>query len=236
VEHAAPCAQVMQAPLPSQTMPEPQPVPGGWGPPLVQIGAPVVQAKTPLTQTPPSFPVQVFPAAQAMQLPTGSHTWPEPQVVPASRLPDASLHFGVPEQARTPFLQAVGLVAQAAPSTHATQLPAVQIFWVPHDVPSDAGRPSTHTGAPSAHEMLPSRHGAPAFSVQPASGMQSATQPPSMQDEPEPQAGWQPPLAPPPSLPPPVPTPPPVPPSPEMPVQSERHVLSAQQLSPPLHE
>lgn len=47
--------------------------------------------------------VQALPAAQLVQVPPGSHTCPEPQLVPAALFPP-SMHRSAPvEQSVTPF-------------------------------------------------------------------------------------------------------------------------------------
>jgi len=90
--HAVPEAQVMHAPLMSQTWFVPQVVPGGAIPVSTQTDAPVAQDVVPVWQG--SAGVQAAPAVQATHAPV-LHTWFVPQLTPFARLP-SSVQTAVP--------------------------------------------------------------------------------------------------------------------------------------------
>lgn len=88
----------------------------------MHTGRPVVQAIDPLRQ---GFAgVHPLPAAQLVQVPVGSHTWPDPQLVPGVLFPPSMQRSAPVEQSVTPFLQTPVLVPQLLPELHAMQPPA----------------------------------------------------------------------------------------------------------------
>ena len=65
-----------------------------------------------------------------------------------------------------PSRQIDGLVVQAVPAVHATQVPApLQTWLVPQVVPAAVLPVSTHLGAPVVHSVTPVLQGAPGFVV-----------------------------------------------------------------------
>ncbi len=86
VPQVVPALQAMQAPRPLQTCPAPQERPAvalvassHWVLPELQLVRPVLHGA-------PVFELQAWLATHAPQLPFASHTWPEPQLVPAALL------------------------------------------------------------------------------------------------------------------------------------------------------
>lgn len=71
--HELPAAQLVHAPVGSQTCPEPQLVPGVLFPPSMHRSAPVEQSVTPFLHTPVLVP-QLLPALHAMQAPVPLQT------------------------------------------------------------------------------------------------------------------------------------------------------------------
>lgn len=106
------------------------------------------------------FEVQAWPATHAPQLPFASHTWPEPQLVPAVLLVP-STHWEPPvAQLVMPLRQvAVGFVVQATLATQVTQLPpGLQTWFMPQPVPAARLPESTQLCAPVVQAVTPVLH------------------------------------------------------------------------------
>ena len=105
------------------TMLVPHDVPLATSADSVQTTAPVVHETVPVRHGLPVI-AQVAPAVHEAHVPVLLHTMLVPQLVPAATLVFLSVQVGVPvEQASAPAWHLfVGV--QAAPSTHATHLPA----------------------------------------------------------------------------------------------------------------
>ena len=122
VEQFALGVQAAQAPLPSQTMLVPQPVPPGLLPPSAQVWAPVAHEVVPYLHA-FGLAVHGWPALQAAQVPLPLHTIPTPQLVPAALFAPSAQVVAVPEQVVVPCLHGVGLPVQLWFATHAPQKP-----------------------------------------------------------------------------------------------------------------
>src|SRR5689334_9969404 len=103
-------------------MPVPQLVPGVLLVPSTHAIAPDMQDVVPFLQT-LVLPLQALPAVQVTQAPEPLQTWLVPQLVPAILLVSSTQVMAPVVQDVVPFLQAVGLVVQALPAVHETQLP-----------------------------------------------------------------------------------------------------------------
>jgi hypothetical protein len=110
--HEAPALHVLQVPLPSQTLPEPQLVPVVWLPVPVHMAVPVEQDTLPVWQR-LSSGLHVLPSAQAPQVPLLQNC-PLLQFLPLS----AGLHTPVEQELQVP--QAL------SQQTRSTQWPRVQ--------------------------------------------------------------------------------------------------------------
>jgi len=179
-----PVEQAMQTPDPSHTMPDPQLVPPGFGPPLTHVSAPDVHDATPLKQM-PGLPEQVCPSEHMPQKPFPSQTLLGPQAMPAMTLPVPSTQVVVPVMHEvTPFLQTDGFPLQEVPAVQATQLPEpLHTMLLPQEVPPVLGAPSTQVCTPVAHEVTPFKHVAPGFVVQGCPVAQTVHWPAELQTE-----------------------------------------------------
>ena len=101
---------------------------------------------------------------QAPQNPLPSHICPPVQgVVDGFGVPSMQVDAPVRHEV-TPLRQIDGLVVQAWPAVHATQVPLpLQTWLVPHVVPDAVSPASMHFGAPVAQSMTPVLHGDPGF-------------------------------------------------------------------------
>ena len=119
--HACPAVQATQAPLPSQTMPAPQPVPGDLLPKSRQTGAPVAQLVMPVLHG-VGFVVQLVLAVQATQAPALLQTMFMPQLVPPGLLLSSTQVWAPVEHDVVPVLHGPGFVAHDWPLAHATHV------------------------------------------------------------------------------------------------------------------
>lgn len=151
-------AQAMHAPLPSQTMPAPQAVPGDRLPKSRQTSAPVRQLVTPVLQD-VGFVVQLAFAVQATQLPLLLQTMLVPQLVPPGLLL-SSTQVGAPvEQDVVPVLQAPGFVAHDCPAAHPTHAPLpLQTMPTPQLVPTARFAPSVQVVMLPVQVVVPCLH------------------------------------------------------------------------------
>ena len=139
--HACPAAQATQAPLPSQTMPAPQPVPGDRLPKSRQTSAPVAQLVMPVLQG-VGFVVQLALAVQATQVPALLQTMFMPQPVPPGLLLSSAQVWTPVEHDVVPFLQGPGFVEHDCPAAHATQVALpLQTMPTPQLVPGARSAP-----------------------------------------------------------------------------------------------
>jgi hypothetical protein len=122
--------------------------------PSTHVCAPAVQDVTPFLQT-LGLPVQAAPAVQATQVPAPLQTMLVPQLVPAALLVPSMQVVMPVVQETTPFLQMLGLAAQAMPGMQSSQPPPWQNLFVPQAEPSGLLAPSTHVIAPVMHEVWP---------------------------------------------------------------------------------
>jgi hypothetical protein len=101
---------------------------------------------------------------QAPQNPLPSHSWPPVQgVVDDLGVPSMQVEAPVRHEV-TPLRQIDGLVVQAWPAVHDTQVPLpLQTWLVPQVVPAAVSPVSMHFGAPDAQSMTPVLHGDPGF-------------------------------------------------------------------------
>src|SRR5436190_14802963 len=134
----------MHPPLPSQTMPVPQPVPADRLPKSRQTGAPVWQLTIPVLHG-VGLVMQFALAVQLPQVPLPSHTMLVPQPVPPGLLlPSAQVCAPVAQEV-TPFRQALGLLVQDWPPVHATHAPfPSHTMPTPQLVPAVVFAPSVH--------------------------------------------------------------------------------------------
>jgi hypothetical protein len=166
VVHGWPALQETQPPTPSQTLPTPQPVPAAVFAPSVQVVMLPLQVVFPCLQA-VGLPVQLWFAVHTPQNPLPSHIGPPGHVavlglfVPSTQT-DAPVSHEV-----TPFRQTDGLVVQAVPAEHGTQVPLpLQTWFVPQVVPAAVLPESRQTGAPVLQSMTPVLHGAPGLVLQ----------------------------------------------------------------------
>jgi hypothetical protein len=166
--HALPASHATQAPLPLQTMFEPQAVPPPTLSPSLQPGD-IPHVTMPSLHIPPGLLVQTVPAAQFVHMPV-LQTLSTPHDIPSVASPP-STHCGAPvSQATTPFLHAPPLLVEhEAPAAHATQVPvALQTCPVPQASPGPLAVPFVHpavgaqTTTPFLHESLLVAQGDPA--------------------------------------------------------------------------
>jgi hypothetical protein len=102
------------------------------------------------------LPVHEPPAVHATHAPEPLHTMFVPQLTPADLLPPSTQVCAPVEHAVVPFLQMLGLVVQAAPAVHDTQVPEPLHTWfMPQVVPAALLPPSTQAMEPLAHEVVP---------------------------------------------------------------------------------
>jgi hypothetical protein len=134
----------------------PHSVPTGRLPLFTQTELPVAQEVTPSLHG--SEGVHATPAAQVTQLPV-RHTWFVPQPVPSASDIPLSWQVELPvAQVSVPRWQGLLIGVQAAPAVHATQLPLLQTWLVPQDVPFATLPVSAQTGTPVTHEFAPVLH------------------------------------------------------------------------------
>ncbi len=157
VVQVLPAVQAMHMPVPLHTMFVPQPVPPALLLPSMQVVAPVEQDVVPFLQM-FGLVVHATPAVQGMQMPEPLHTMFVPQLVPADLLP-LSTHVCAPvEQDVVPVLQTPGFVVHAVPEVHGPQVPLLQTWFGPQDVPFALFPISAQTGTPVTHEVVPTLH------------------------------------------------------------------------------
>jgi hypothetical protein len=145
-----------QLPLPSQVMLVPQLVPPILLLPSTQVIAPVAQEVTPFLQT-LGLVVHAPPAVQATHAPAPLQTRLVPQLVPAALLPPSTQVVVPVAQEMRPFLQMLGLLAQAVPGVQSPPqrpLPS-QNRLVPQSAPAGLLGPSTQSWTPVAHDVTP---------------------------------------------------------------------------------
>jgi hypothetical protein len=96
---------------------------------------------------------------QLPHMPFALHTMLLPQLVPAGLSVVPSTQVIAPVvQAVVPFLHWFGLVLQAVPAVHGTQVPLpLQTMLLPHDTPAALLPPSTQVITPVEHEVVPVR-------------------------------------------------------------------------------
>jgi len=124
VAQLVPALHAMHAPLPLQTCPTPHDVPAAAFIPFTQVVVPELQSVLPAIHGAPGLVLHALPATHAPQLPPESHTWPEPQVVPAGLLLPSTQTPAPEVQLVTPLRQAApGFVVQARFAVQLTQLP-----------------------------------------------------------------------------------------------------------------
>jgi hypothetical protein len=157
--HAPPPAHVTQLPVPSQTMPAPQAVPGAFIPPSEQVSTPVLHEVTPPRHAGWGLVLHPRPAVQSAHWPLALHTWLVPQTVPgAFAVPSTHVCAPVAHEV-TPLKHAFGLPVQACPPVHATHAPLPSQTWLaPHAVPADRLPKSRQTGAPVWQLVMPVLH------------------------------------------------------------------------------
>jgi hypothetical protein len=191
VPHTPPEAHATQAPEALQTCPAPQAVPGVTVVPVsTQTLEPLVQSVRPVRQGAPGLVVHGWLATHAPQLPSASHTWPAPHIVPAGLLlPSTHVWAPVAHEVR-PLRQAgLGLLGQAWLATQPTQLPPALHTWLsPHEVPGVRGLASTHVWVPVAHEVTPVRQPGLGLLVQVVPATQATQLPVPVQTRSGPQA------------------------------------------------
>jgi hypothetical protein len=120
--HDCPATHATHAPAPSQTLPTPQLTPPARLAPSLQLVAPAEHAVVPCLHA-VGLPVQVCPATQAPQKPLPSHICPPVHsAVAAFGMPSAQVDAPVTQEV-TPSRQIDGLVLQACPAVHDTQVP-----------------------------------------------------------------------------------------------------------------
>jgi hypothetical protein len=165
--HAWPAVQEPQLPTPSQTWPDPQPVPAVFGVPSTQVCAPVAHEVTPLRHA-LGFVVHAAPAVHDTQAPLPLQTWFVPQLVPAAFAAPFTQVCAPEAHDVTPSKHAgLGFEVHACPEVHATQDPVELHTWfVPQLVPVAFCVPSTQTCAPLAHEVTPLKQPAFGFVLQ----------------------------------------------------------------------
>jgi hypothetical protein len=152
-----PAVQAPHIPDPLQTMFVPQLVPAALLPASMHVIAPVEQDVMPFLQPAFGFVVQPLPAVHVPHAPEPLQTMFVPQLVPAALLLPSTHVIAPVEQDVVPFLQAAfGLVAQALPAVHATQVPApLQTMFVPQLVPAALLVASMQDIEPVAHDVVP---------------------------------------------------------------------------------
>jgi hypothetical protein len=142
--------------------------------------APVVHEVVPFLQM-LGLVVQAEPVVQAMQPPEPLQTWLVPQVVPAALLPLSMQVMAPVVHEVAPVRQTPGLVVQAEPDVHATQVPEpLQTMLVPHDTPGDRLVSSTQVCAPVEQDVRPFRQGF-GFMVQADPALQATQLPEALQ-------------------------------------------------------
>jgi hypothetical protein len=121
--------------------------------------------------------VHATPAVQETQLPA-LQTWFVPQLLPSASSVPVSVHTDVPVlQVSVPTWQ--GLVGvHAPPAVQATQVPALQTWFVPQAVPLERFPVSAQTDVPVMHDVAPIRQGLVGWQLAPAV---QATQVPALQ-------------------------------------------------------
>jgi hypothetical protein len=103
--------------------------------------------------------VQGRPARHSLHAPA-KHTASVPQLVPSGTLAPVSSQTEAPvAQDVAPTWHGFAAGVQAASAAHATHVPALQTWSVPHVVPSGAGPVSVHTAGPVSHVIAASVHG-----------------------------------------------------------------------------
>jgi hypothetical protein len=167
----------MQPPEALQIEEAPQDVPSGRGTaPSTQTDDPLSQEVVAAKQEPGFW--QAAPATQAMHAPP-LQTWFVPQTVPFGSVVGESTQTEVPvAQEVVPVWQASGFVSQATPAVHATQLPALQTWSVPHVVPFASGVAVSRQLSPVAQDVVPARQ-VLGLVVQAAPGVHAVHTPPS---------------------------------------------------------
>lgn len=157
VPQVAPAPHVMHAPMPLHTRPAPQLVPAVTFPLSTQTELPELQSVRPATHGAPGLVVHIWLATHMPQLPFESHTWAEPQAVPAILLLPSTQVVAPVAHELSPLRQAgFGLVVQAMAAVQLTQLPlTLQTWLVPHVVPGGRLPESMHVWTPVVHEVMP---------------------------------------------------------------------------------
>ena len=161
--HGWPALQAAQVPLPLHTIPTPQLVPAALFAPSAQVVAVPEQVVVPCLHG-VGLPVQLWFATHAPQKPLPSHSWPPVQVAVAGLgVPSTQVDAPVTQEV-TPFRQIDGLVVQAVPAVHATQMPEpLQTWLLPQFEPAAVLPLSMHLGAPVVQSTTPVLQGAPGF-------------------------------------------------------------------------
>lgn len=191
-----PALHAMQVPPLSQTMPTPQLAPAVVFAPSMQVVMLPLHIVLPCLQA-PGLPVQLWFAMHTPQKPLPSHIGP-PVHVAVAGLFVPSMQADVPVvQDVMPFRQTDGLVVQAEPAVHDTQVPPpLQTWLVPQVVPAAVFPASRQRGEPIAQSMTPVLHGAPGFMLHAWPAMHATHCPLPLQTMPEPQATPAPALSP----------------------------------------
>jgi hypothetical protein len=158
-EHDTPAAQGVHTPL-SQTSPVAQTVPFAFGEvgSSTQAWVPVVQDVMPFRHG-LGFVVQASPAVHVPHTPP-LHTMFVPHEVPSCfAVPSTQTEVPV-EHEVMPFTHAeLGLVLQASPETHEVQVPPLQTWSVPQEVPFAMGVVvSTQVCVPVEQDVVPWTH------------------------------------------------------------------------------
>jgi hypothetical protein len=151
VLQAAPPVQATHVPDPLQTRFVPQVVPAAVLPPSTQVIVPLEQDVVPTLQL-DGLPVHDCPVAQATHRPVPLQTMLVPQETPGDLLPPSTQVIAPVEQEVEPFRQLFGLLVQAVPAVHETQLPEpLQTMLVPQPVPAAFALPLTQVDVPVVH-------------------------------------------------------------------------------------
>jgi hypothetical protein len=155
---ACPAVQATQAPLPSQTMPVPQAVPGDRLPKSRQACAPVAQLVTPVLHGVGLVEQFAF-AVHATHIPVPLHTMLVPQAVPAGRSAPSPHVWAPVAHEVVPVLHGFALPAHGWPPAQAIHAPLPSHTWpMPHWVPAVRFAPSLQAVAVPLQVVVPCLH------------------------------------------------------------------------------
>jgi hypothetical protein len=157
---SSPATHEVQTPVPLQTWSVPQEVPAASGVAVsTQVDAPLAQEVVPTRQE-VGFPSQASPAVQALHAPP-LQTWSVPQVVPFGSGIAVLTHTRVPVAHEvTPVRHGSRSSVQATPATQARQVPPLQTWSVPQDVPFAIGvAVFSQVSTPVAQIVVPATQG-----------------------------------------------------------------------------